>query len=317
MTTPSLTTLSPLQRLTDPFPEKVAINLWLKRDDLLHPQVSGNKWRKLKYNLVAARDAGFDTLLTFGGAFSNHLYATAASGQINGLKTIGVVRGDELAKQPLNPTLTFCQEAGMTLHFVSRADYSRKEDPHYLADLQAKFGLFYLLPEGGTNALALQGTAEILPEIVAELGFWPDAVACSVGTGGTVLGLTQSAKNSDLAPKTQILGFLALKTQHFMLPTIDNCSLITDYCSLITDYHFGGYARTTPELLRFMHDFETRTGILIEQVYTAKMLFGIYDLARRGYFSPAATVVAVHTGGLQGRIFQPFTDISALSKKTR
>ncbi len=290
---------SPLHRIANPFPAPVAIDIWLKRDDLLHPQVSGNKWRKLKYNLVAARAGGFDTLLTFGGAFSNHLYATAAAGRLNHLKTIGIVRGDELARQPLNPTLTFCQEAGMTLHFVSRADYQRKDDTAFLAELGLRFGPFYHLPEGGSNAFAMRGTAEIMPEITAQLGFNPDVVACAVGTGGTVAGLSQSA------PKyTQVLGFLALKLPtgaQFQLPVVDNCSMITDNCSLITDYHFGGYARTRPELLDFMQTFEQKTGLLIEQVYTAKMLFGIYDLAQQGYFLPGATVVAVHTGGLQGR----------------
>ena len=285
--------LSPLHHLPDPFPTPVGIDLWLKRDDLLHPQMSGNKWRKLKYNLVAARAGGFDTLLTFGGAFSNHLYATAAAGRLNDLKTIGIVRGDELARQPLNPTLTFCREAGMTLHFISRADYQRKDDPAFLDELAAGFGPFYHLPEGGTNALAVRGTAEIMPEIETQLGFAPDVVACAVGTGGTVAGLAQSA-----SARTQVLGFVALKTQHFKLP-----ELITNPLPLhlITDYHFGGYARTTPELLTFMAVFEQKTSVLIEPIYTAKLLFGLYDLARRGYFPPGARVVAVHTGGLQGR----------------
>ncbi len=300
MNTPPLSNPSPLCRLADPFPTPVAIDLWLKRDDLLHPQVSGNKWRKLKYNLIAARANGFNTLLTFGGAFSNHLYATAAAGRLNNLKTIGVVRGDELAHQPLNPTLTFCCEAGMTLHFVSRADYQRKNNPAFLTDLQTQFGPFYHLPEGGTNDLAVRGTAEIMPEINAQFRFSPNFVTCAVGTGGTVAGLAQSATKN-----THILGFLALKLptgSQFQLPGIDSCLMIPDNYSLITDYHFGGYARTTPELLNFMHSFEQKTGVLIEQIYTAKMLFGLYDLARRGYFPAGATVVAVHTGGLQGRL---------------
>ena len=290
---------APLHHLTDPFPTPVGIDLWLKRDDLLHPQVSGNKWRKLKYNLIAARAGGFDTLLTFGGAFSNHLYATAAAGRLNSLKTIGIVRGDELAHQPLNPTLTFCRKAGMQLYFVSRAEYQRKDDPAFLTELRLRFGPFYHLPEGGTNTLAMRGTAEIMPEIVSQLGFSPDVVACAVGTGGTVAGLAQSA-----SAQTQVLGFVALKipeNESFHLPITDNYSLVPDNCSLISDYHFGGYARTTPALLAFMAVFEQKTGILIEPIYTAKLLFGLYDLARWGYFSLGARVVAVHTGGLQGR----------------
>ena len=281
---------SPVQELENPFPEPVNIRLFLKRDDLLHPQVSGNKWRKLKYNLLAAREQGYRTLLTFGGAYSNHLYATAAAGQVFGFNTIGLVRGDELAQKPLNPTLTFCQSCGMHLHFLSRTDYRRKDAPDFLADLIPQFGPCYILPEGGTNALAMRGTAEIMPELITQLGVAPDYVCCPVGTGGTVAGLAQSAPAG-----TQVLGFLALSggDVDWHLPVAG--------LNLIRDYHFGGYAKTTPELLDFIRDVEKQTGILLEQVYTGKMLYGIYDLARTGYFPAGATVVAVHTGGLQGR----------------
>lgn len=278
---------SPVQWVNDPFPEPVNIRLALKRDDLLHPLVSGNKWRKLKYNLLAARAQGYTTLLTFGGAYSNHLYATAAAGQVFGFKTIGVVRGEELAGKPLNPTLAFCQASGMDLHFVSRADYQRKQDAGFLAELVEQTGPCYLVPEGGTNALAIQGTAEMLPELVTQLSYTPAYVCCPVGTGGTVAGLAQSAPQ-----ETTVLGFLSLK-----LPA----PLPAPGWTPVMDYHFGGYAKTTPELLQFIRLFEQKTGVLLEQVYTGKMLYGIYDLARQGYFPSGATVVAVHTGGLQGR----------------
>ncbi|QKZ14141.1 1-aminocyclopropane-1-carboxylate deaminase/D-cysteine desulfhydrase [Spirosoma sp. KUDC1026] len=288
-----LTANSPLQWLPDPFPESVPVRLYLKRDDLLHPLVSGNKWRKLKYNLLLASGQGFGTLLTFGGAFSNHLYATAAAGQVVGFRTIGVVRGEELADQPRNPTLAFCEAAGMQLHFVSRSDYRRKDDPAFVAELQNRFGPCYVLPEGGTNELAVRGTAEIIPEIITQLGQVPDYVCCAVGTGGTVLGLLQAAPEP-----TTVLGFLALKAPEFSMP---HQPPRPDQFRLVTEYHFGGYARTTPALLAFVRTFERKTGIQLEQVYTGKLLFGIYDLARRGYFPEGATVVAVHTGGLQGR----------------
>ncbi len=278
---------SPVMLLDDPFPEPVPIRLYLKRDDLLHPLVSGNKWRKLKYNLIEAATQQLTTLLTFGGAYSNHLYATAAAGQLLGFKTIGIVRGDELRDQPLNPTLTFCQSGGMHLHFVSRMDYSQKENPDFIDQLHRQFGDFYLLPEGGTNELAIQGTAEIMPEILAQLGCVPDYVCCAVGTGGTVVGLVESAP-----AETTVLGFSALKGVAGGLQAGYN---------LITDYHFGGYAKMTPQLLDFIRAFERKTDIRIEQVYTSKMLFGIYDLARDGFFPNGATIVAVHTGGLQGR----------------
>ena len=289
---------SPLTYVADPFPEAVLIRLFLKRDDLLHPLMSGNKWRKLKYNLLEARQLGLGTLLTFGGAYSNHLYATAAAGRMFGFQTIGIVRGDELAgppdrPKPLNPTLTFCREQGMTLHFVNRATYSRANEPAFLDDLQARYGPCYILPEGGTNELAVLGTAEIMPEIIAQSGTLPHTVACAVGTGGTLAGLIRSAPEA-----VQVLGISALKgdANFAGIP-----APLPQNAIICTDYHHGGYARTTPELLRFMADFEQKTGILLEQVYTAKLLFAIYDLARQGYFPDQATVVAMHTGGLQGR----------------
>lgn len=278
---------SPLQALPDPFPEPVPIRLWLKRDDLLHPLVSGNKWRKLKYNLLAARAQGYTTLLTFGGAYSNHLFATAAAGRAFGFHTIGIVRGDELAGKPLNKTLSFCQRSGMALQFIGRDAYRQKDTPDFLAQLTAQFGPCYLLPEGGSNELAILGTAEIMPEISSQLGYAPDYVACPVGTGGTVTGLARSAPDS-----TRVLGFMALK--------ISDPDPATGWTAML-DYHAGGYARTTPVLLEFVRAFEQKNGLLLEQVYTGKMLYGIYDLAQRGYFSAGATVVAVHTGGLQGR----------------
>lgn len=283
---------SPLQLLDNPFPESVTIRLYLKRDDLLHPFVSGNKWRKLKYNLLAAQAQGFDTLLTFGGAYSNHLYATAAAGREFGFRTIGVVRGEELTSKPLNATLTFCRTCGMHLHFVSREAYHQKDTPDFLAQLTQQYGSCYVLPEGGTNELAIRGTAEILPEITAQLGYSPDYVCCPVGTGGTLAGLAQSAPEA-----TEVMGFAVLKVSTSGMLSLQP----TAGCCLRHDYHFGGYAKTTSELLDFIRVFEKKTGIWLEQVYTGKMMYGIYDLAKQNYFKKGATVVAVHTGGLQGR----------------
>ncbi len=281
---------SPLEPLVGPSDH---LHFFLKRDDLLHPLVSGNKWRKLNYNLLAAQQQGLTTLLTFGGAFSNHLYATAAAGKLLGFKTIGVVRGDELSRQPLNPTLAFCAACGMQLQFISRTAYRQKEEANFIADLHAQFGDFYLIPEGGTNELAIEGTAEIMPELIGQLGYAPDYVCCPVGTGGTVAGLIASAP-----PETTILGFLALNATDFQLPI--HLPPETRH-HLITAYHFGGYARTTPELIDFIRDFERKTSVQIEQVYTGKMLFGLFDLAQKGFFPAGSRVVAVHTGGLQGR----------------
>jgi 1-aminocyclopropane-1-carboxylate deaminase len=289
---------SPLTYLPNPFPEPIPIRLWLKRDDLLHPLVSGNKWRKLKYNLLEASQLRLGTLLTFGGAYSNHLHATAAAGTLFGFRTIGIVRGDELANSPLNPTLAFCQSQGMHLHFVSREAYRRAADPDYQAELQAQFGPCYIVPEGGTNTLAMRGTSEIMPEIEAQLatqnsGALLHTVACPVGTAGTLAGLIESAPAA-----VQVMGISALKgapTFPALPNPLPNNALVT------TTYHFGGYARRTPLLLDFIGTFEAQTGILIEPTYTGKLLFGLYDLARQGFFPTEATVVAIHTGGLQGR----------------
>ena len=293
---------SPLTYLPDPFTEAVNIRLYVKRDDLLHPTVSGNKWRKLKYNLIEANRLGFSWLLTFGGAYSNHLYATAAAGNLFGFETIGIVRGDELAgspgrRKPLNATLQFCRDQGMTLHFVSRTDYRRAADPAYLAQLQDQFGPCYVLPEGGTNEFAIRGTAEIMPEIMTQLGYSPHVVACAVGTGGTLAGIAQNA-----LPGVSVVGMLALQLaagEVINLPGLPQP--LPQNMVIETGYSFGGYARTTPELLDFMQTFEAKNGILLDPVYTAKLLYAIYDLARQGYFPEGATVIAVHTGGLQGR----------------
>lgn len=291
---------SPLTYLPDPFPEPVPIRLYLKRDDLLHPTVSGNKWRKLTYNLIESNRLGFRRLLTFGGAYSNHLFATAAAGHLLGFETIGLVRGDELAGKPLNATLQFCHDHGMGLRFVSRSDYRRATEPGYLQALNAELGPCYILPEGGTNELAVRGTAEIMPELLTQLGAVPHVVACAVGTGGTLAGIVQSAP-----PTMSVLGVMALK-----LPDGEPASLaglpqpLPPNVTIQPHYSFGGYARTTPELRRFMQDFEVQNGILIDPVYTAKLLYAIYDLARQGYFPAGATVVALHTGGLQGRVIE-------------
>ncbi|GAB3569393.1 pyridoxal-phosphate dependent enzyme [Spirosoma luteolum] len=280
---------SPVELLPDPFGEPVPIRLFLKRDDQLHPLVSGNKWRKLLYNLLEARRQQCPTLLTFGGAFSNHLFATAAAGQVFGFRTIGIVRGDELASRPRNPTLAACEAAGMTLWFVSRAEYDQRHDAAWVARWQAAAGPCYVVPEGGTNELAIRGTAEGMTELVAQLGWAPDVVACAVGTGGTTAGLLRAAPAA-----TRVLALPVLKG-------LEPDPVLLAGALWAPDFHFGGYARTTPELLTFIRGFEARTGIRLEQVYTGKLLYGIWQLARRGYFAPDARVVAIHTGGLQGR----------------
>lgn len=287
---------TPLQRLTDEVTRQAEVRLYIKRDDLIHPLVSGNKWRKLKYVLQDAQLRGFTTLLTFGGAWSNHLYATAAAGNALGLETIGVVRGEEYQER-LTPTLQFCAAQGMKLDFVSRTEYRQKDDPEFLEKLYTRFTNPYLIPEGGSTALALPGVGELVTEVEAQLGRKPDYYALAAGTGGTAAGL--------VAASAPTLAFSALKNGGFLKEEILDLAQkknASENLRLYTDYHFGGYARTEPELLRFTHEFEQSHGILLEHVYTAKMLYGLYDLIKRDHFPKGTTIAAIHTGGLQGRV---------------
>jgi len=266
------------------------ISLSIKREDLLHPFVSGNKFRKLKYNLIAAEKQGLKTLLTFGGAFSNHIAAVAAAGKIHGFETIGIIRGDEVAARISdNPTLQFAAENGMRLEFVSREAYRLKNETLFIENLKQKFGPFYLIPEGGTNDLAVKGCQEILTQADSEFDF----ICCAVGTGGTISGLINSAKECQ-----QVLGFPALKGE-FLKAEI--CKFATGpNWQLMTDYHFGGYAKIDETLIRFINDFHQKSGILLDPIYTGKMIFGVMDLIAKGYFPKGSKILAIHTGGIQG-----------------
>ncbi|ARH93132.1 1-aminocyclopropane-1-carboxylate deaminase/D-cysteine desulfhydrase [Streptomyces sp. MOE7] len=285
---------SPLQEVTEePFARR-GVRLLLKRDDLIHSALPGNKWRKLEPNLRAASAAGERTLLTFGGAWSNHLRATAAAGRLLGFATIGVVRGDELAGAPLNDSLARCAADGMRLHFLDRARYRRKTDPDVLAALHDRFGAFRLIPEGGSNSLAAQGCAELGRELrgVADTA----AVAC--GTGGTLAGLA-----AGLGPDGQALGIPVLKggRPHFLQGTVEELQRAAfggprGTWRLDDRFHCGGYARRTPELDAFADAFEQRHGLALERIYVAKLLYGLTTLAGEGAFPPGSTVAAVITG---------------------
>ena len=291
--TPNLPT--PLQPLIDEVTDRASVRLYIKRDDLIHATVSGNKWRKLKYVLQDAQENGFETLLTFGGAWSNHLHATAAAGKMLGMKTVGVVRGENYGEK-LTPTLQFCISQGMELHFISRENYRWKNEPDFLENLKEKFNRPYLIPEGGSTALALPGVGELVKETKKQLGKKPDYYALAAGTGGTAAGI--------LATSAPTLAFSALKNGGFLRNEILKLASIKDAdenLQFFTDYHFGGYAKHKPELLNFMQDFEQEHQIPLEHVYTGKMLYGLYDLMKKGLFEKGDTVIAIHTGGLQGR----------------
>ena len=285
----------PLQKISDSVMEKYGVNLFVLRLDLIRATISGNKWYKLKYNLEEAKKQKKETLLTFGGAFSNHIAATAAAGKEFGFKTIGIIRGDELNEDE-NKTLRFAKECGMKLHFVSREDYGEKKIP---SPLTQQLNNFFLLPEGGTNELAVKGCAEIISHINVPFDF----VCCPVGTGGTIAGIISSLKE-----KQKAIGFSVLKDGEFLKEEVQK--LISSPNPLgegdiHTDYHFGGYAKHSPELLKFIADFEKQNGIPLEHVYTGKMMFGIYDLMTKNYFPQGTTIIAIHTGGLQGKLPQP------------
>lgn len=266
------------------------ITLEIKREDLLHPFVSGNKFRKLKYNVLQAKAENHSVLLTFGGAFSNHIAAVAYAGKEQGFETIGVIRGDELRdKISENPTLSFAQECGMRFEFVTREAYRHKTEIAFIEQLQVKFGSFYLVPEGGTNDLAVKGCEEILTELDADFDF----VCSAVGTGGTISGLINSA-----LPHQKVLGFPALKGD-FLQDEIRNFVQNKNW-ELQTDYHFGGYGKVTTEFIEWMNWFYAQTGILLDPIYTGKMVFGVMDLIQRNYFPPKSKILMIHTGGLQG-----------------
>mgnify|MGYP001365100898 CR=1 FL=1 len=279
---------TPYQTINLPYP----VQLTIKRLDQIHPHISGNKFFKLKYNLLAAQEQGLNQVLTFGGAFSNHIAATAFAAHHFGFQSIGIIRGDELAHQMLNPTLAMAQQLGMQLHFVSRAEYRLRHDIDYLHQLQQLYPNIYLIPEGGSNALAIQGCQEILSDDDLQ-NF--DVICCAVGTGGTIAGLIESS-----ASHQHILGFSALKGD-FLKQDIQHWTKKTNW-SLSDAYCCGGYAKTTPELLEFMQNFEAEFGIELEQVYTAKMLFGLSQMIQQKRIDPSTRILAIHTGGLQGKI---------------
>ncbi|OXA73624.1 1-aminocyclopropane-1-carboxylate deaminase [Flavobacterium aquidurense] len=276
------------QRIHIAFPND--ISLTIKRDDLNHPFISGNKLRKLKYNLLQAKAENQQTVLTFGGAFSNHIAAVAHAGKEQGFKTIGVIRGDELFdKIKENPTLRFAQQNGMQFEFVTREDYRDKSEIFFIEKLKEKFGDFYLVPEGGTNELAVKGCEEILTDEDAVF----DYVCCAVGTGGTISGLINSA-----LPHQKILGFPALKGD-FLTDEI-RIFAKQDNWNLISDYHFGGYGKVNLELIEFINTFLEDTKVPLDPIYTGKMVFGVIDLIHKNYFPEHSKIVLIHTGGLQG-----------------
>lgn len=266
------------------------VRLLLKREDLIHPELTGNKWRKLKYNLARAAELGASTLLTFGGAYSNHITATAAAGYYLGFKTVGIIRGEE--HLPLNDPLARATARGMTLLYMDRSTYRRKMDPVIIAGLRERFGDFFLIPEGGSNSEALDGCAEIAHEIDEEF----DLICCPCGTGGTLAGVSAGLQNGQRA-----LGFSVLKDGKFLGDEVSRLQRqrhgrVFDNWSIEYDFHFGGFAHSNAELTAFIDSFERIHGLRLEWIYVAKMLSGIFALIEREAIDSQTTVVALITG---------------------
>ncbi|GAA4275862.1 1-aminocyclopropane-1-carboxylate deaminase/D-cysteine desulfhydrase [Aquimarina mytili] len=290
----SETVLSENQKINHPILDNAQVSLYIKREDQIDKDVSGNKFRKLKYNLTEAKRLKHHTVLTFGGAYSNHITATAAAAKMVGLDSIGVIRGDELGKNidktlSENDTLRFANTNGMRLRFVTREDYREKTSEAFLEKLAKEFGSFFLIPEGGTNELAVKGCEEILTKQDESFDF----ICTAVGTGGTISGIINSSNTSQT-----ILGFPALKGD-FLSEEISKFTSRTNW-KLVTDYHFGGYGKINKEGVEFINDFYRQHNVLLDPIYTGKMLYGIFDMVHKGVFPKNTRILAVHTGGLQG-----------------
>jgi len=277
-----------IQEITHSLLTQKNLRIYVVREDMLHPDISGNKWRKLYYNIKAAKQQKATTLITFGGAYSNHITATAAVGKEFGFKTIGFIRGEE--HFPLNPSLRFAVSCGMKIYYLSRTDYKRKDQSEFLTELLLTHKNYYLIPEGGTNGLAVKGCQEILQDIPFDF----DTVCCACGTGGTLSGLINS-----LQPHQQAIGFPALKGAGFLNDVIGTYVRNSQW-ELNLDYHFGGYAKVTVELIAFINFFKHNFKIPLDPVYTGKMLYGIWELIKKDYFREGSSIVVIHTGGLQG-----------------
>ncbi|MBD2292940.1 1-aminocyclopropane-1-carboxylate deaminase/D-cysteine desulfhydrase [Anabaena sphaerica FACHB-251] len=298
---PSIFLSPPTQKINSQIADRVGVELYVLRLDLMHPQVNGNKWFKLKYNLLSAKEKNLSTILTFGGAYSNHIFATVAAGDLFGFRTIGVIRGEETL--PLNPTLGFAVEKGMHLVYCDRATYRQRHTTQLQEDLKQRFGEVLIIPEGGSNLNGVRGCTEIMQNLDAF-----DTICLTCGTATTLAGIALS-----LHSKQRIIGFPVLKGGEFLAAEIE--SLINNYLTsglpapvdnpapwqLVYDYHFGGYAKFNQELIMFCQKFTQEHNIPLDYVYTGKMFYGVMNLLQQGFFQPGRLLL-IHTGGLQGNL---------------
>jgi len=283
---------SPIQSFY--FEEFPVRKILIKRDDLIHPQVSGNKWRKLKYNIKHAHQQGLEGIISFGGAFSNHLYAVAGACSLTKLKFIAYVRGDEFDGD--NPTLQFLKSQGAELKFQNRSAYRNKTDEDFLLDLRQKYPNYLIVPEGGSNDLAITGVTELMNEVYSQLDSDKLLVFCGVGSGSTITGITKGLKGQDKA-----FGLLAVNDTSLPAKISESLS-DTEQSKLQLDLHshLGGFGKTSPDLINFINRFYTNTGVPLEPLYTGKVAYRILEMLKENLIDASQTILMIHTGGLQG-----------------
>ena len=278
------------------------VSLNVLRLDKCHPLLSGNKWYKLKYNLLEFQQQPDLPILSFGGAYSNHLHALAAAGKLFGIRTIGVVRGE--MPEPLNPVLAFAKEQGMTLLPVSRGDYRHKLEPEFLEGLRVRFGDFHLLPEGGSNSLAIKGCEEIASLLKWQKPGSKQLVALCCGTGTTMAGLIKGLSEIESESAPDVLGISVLKGDGYLQAEILGqlqASACTDPIGWRVDdaHHCGGYARSNSALQSFLSEFAEFSDLPLEPVYTGKLFYALFDLIEKGVISAGTEIVAIHSGGFR------------------
>ncbi|GAB0110888.1 1-aminocyclopropane-1-carboxylate deaminase/D-cysteine desulfhydrase [Pseudoalteromonas distincta] len=280
-----------IQHIDNEFLKNKKVYLGVKRDDLLHPLISGNKWRKLKYNLAHMKELNKTELLTFGGAFSNHIHACAAAGKEFNIQTHAIIRGPELDSN--NPTLQFAKQCGMQLHVVNRIEYKQRYDQRYLEALQGRFPNAFIIPEGGTNEHALLGCKELVHSLPEH-----DYLVCPTGSGGTLAGLIEGSEAN-----THIIGIAVLKQAQYLNAEVKKLSSKAkkqDNWQLLTDFHDGGYGKFSPALWQFCQEMNHTYNLPLEPIYSGKMMYALWKLIEQDYFPPGSKIIAVHTGGLQG-----------------
>ncbi|WP_448213594.1 1-aminocyclopropane-1-carboxylate deaminase/D-cysteine desulfhydrase [Colwellia sp. MEBiC06753] len=285
---------SPIQALTHPLFTKHQLQVFIKRDDLIHPIISGNKWRKLQGNIEYAKANDYSGILSFGGAFSNHIHALAYACQQQQLKTIGIIRGEPEYQH--NYTLSWAKHWQMQLNFVDRITYKRRYQQDYLDELTSQYPDYFIVPEGGTNQLALTGMAGVIDELTNQLEF--DSLMLPIASGGTTAGLI-AADNGE----HQILSIAVLKQAEYLLQEIKallpNGATSTNW-RLLTEFHRGGYAKFSAEDCINLAELTTHFNVPFEPIYSGKMLLALLDLIEQGYFPAGHRIVLLHTGGIQG-----------------